>query len=118
MQPFYSIFVMIGVAVVIATVLSALTLFFGPKRPTAAKLAPYECGLTELAPMPERFPVKFLQIAMLFLIFDVEAAALYPLAMVLRESGIPALIDIMIFCAVLLLGYAYVWRKGAFKWTF
>ncbi|MCE7872238.1 NADH-quinone oxidoreductase subunit A [bacterium CPR1] len=109
---------MIGVAVVIATVLSALTLFFGPKRPTAAKLAPYECGLTELAPLPERFPVKFLQIAMLFLIFDVEAVALYPLAMVLRQTGISALIDIMIFCAVLLLGYAYVWRKGAFKWTF
>ncbi|MEW6280396.1 MAG: NADH-quinone oxidoreductase subunit A, partial [Candidatus Eremiobacterota bacterium] len=115
---FYPIFVMLGSAAAVATVLTALTFFFGPRRPTPEKLAPYECGLTELAPMPQRVPVKFLQIAMLFLIFDVEAAALYPLAMVLREMGVPALLEIMIFCGILLLGYAYVWRKGAFRWTF
>lgn len=118
MNEYLAIFIMLAMAALVATVLSALTLFFGPKRPTAEKLAPYECGLQDLAPMPQRFPVKFLQIAMLFLIFDVEAAALYPLAMILRQAGVPVLLEILVFCAILLLGYVYVWRKGAFKWTF
>lgn len=101
----------------LAGVIMGLTFLVGPRRPTPEKLAPYECGLTDLGGPPERYPVKFLQVAMLFLIFDVEAVAFYPLAVQMRRMGAAGLAELAIFLVVLLLGYVYAWKKGAFRWT-
>ena len=88
-----------------------------PKRPTPAKLAPYECGITpERLPKSERFPVKFYVVAMLFIIFDIEAIFLYPWAVAFRQLGVFALVEMMIFIGLLFVAYVYVWQKGGLEW--
>ena len=94
----------------LAAGLMLLTFLAGPRRPTPQKLAPYECGITDVVPPPERYPVKFLQVAMLFLIFDVEAVAFYPLAVQLRQMGLPGLGELFVFLVDLVLGYFYAWK--------
>lgn len=118
---YLSILAMVLMAVVVATVITIVSFFFGPRNPSPQKLAPYECGIEELVPLPKRFPVKFLQIAMLFLIFDVEAIALYPAATILKSAaaqgqGLYVLATVGSFLALILIGYAYQWKKGAFEW--
>jgi NADH-quinone oxidoreductase subunit A len=88
-----------------------------PRRWTAAKLEPYECGIVpERDPRGERFPVKFYLIAMLFIIFDVEAVFLYPWAVVLRDLGWYGLAVMGIFVGLLFESYYYVLRKGGLQW--
>jgi NADH-quinone oxidoreductase subunit A len=94
----------------------ALSTLLGPRKPTPEKLAPYECGMPPVADARERHPVKFYLIAMIFLLFDIEVAFLYPWAMALRDLSWPGLLQILVFFAVLLAGYTYVWRKGALTW--
>jgi NADH-quinone oxidoreductase subunit A len=94
----------------------ALSTLLGPRKPTPEKLAPYECGMPPVADARERHPVKFYLIAMIFLLFDIEVAFLYPWAMALRDLSWPGLLQILVFLAVLLAGYTYVWRKGALTW--
>ena len=114
-----SIGIMIGVAAFVAAVILGLSFVVGPRNPNSHKLQPYECGIEDLQPLPRRFPVKFLQVAMLFLIFDVEAVAFYPLATILGKSAqfVFLLGELLVFVALLLVGYFYVWKKGAFHWT-
>lgn len=101
----------------LAGVIMGLTFLVGPRRPTPQKSAPYECGLTDVVAPPRRYPVRFLQVAMLFLIFDVEAVAFYPLAVQMRKMGFAGLAELAIFLVVLVLGYFYAWKKGAFEWN-
>src|SRR5437764_12970838 len=77
------------------------TLVVGPWRPTREKLAPYESGITEVQPPRQRFPVKFYVIAMLFLLFDIEALSFYPLAVLLRSLHFPGFVEMMIFIGIL-----------------
>ncbi|MGH2448770.1 MAG: NADH-quinone oxidoreductase subunit A [Chloroflexota bacterium] len=93
-----------------------LTLFAGPYRPTAEKLAPYESGMTEIEPPRNRVPIKFYVVAMLFLLFDIEAVSFFPWAVLLRRLLFPGFIEIFIFVLVLLIGYIYIWKKGALEW--
>lgn len=121
LQAYLSIGAMILMAVVVATVISLIAFVSGPRNPNARKVAPYECGIEEVVPMPRRFPVKFLQVAMLFLIFDVEAIALYPAAAILKREavnghGLYLLLVLGIFLALIVLGFFYEWKKGAFDW--
>ena len=100
----------------------------GPKKPTPEKLAPYECGMPPVGDARERHPVKFYLVAMIFLLFDIEVAFLYPWAMALRDVvddtgavvsdglGWMGFIQIVVFFAILLAGYVYVWRKGVLDW--
>jgi NADH-quinone oxidoreductase subunit A len=88
----------------------------GPYRPTREKLSPYESGMTEIQPPRERFPIKFYVIAMLFLLFDIEAISFYPWAVLLRSLKFAGFIEMFIFIVVLLVGYIYIWRKGALDW--
>ncbi|MFN2489126.1 MAG: NADH-quinone oxidoreductase subunit A [Actinomycetota bacterium] len=91
-----------------------------PRNWTAAKLAPYECGIT---PEPghdqerERFPVKFYLVAMLFIVFDIETAFMYPWAVAYHELQMFGLIEMGAFLGILLAAYAYVWKKGALEWV-
>ena len=88
----------------------------GPKKPTPEKLAPYECGMPPVGDARERHPVKFYLVAMIFLLFVIEVAFLYPFAMALRDLGWTGFIQIVVFFAILLTGYIYVWRKGVLDW--
>ena len=110
----------IGVGFGIVSVV--ISRFLGPRNPTPEKLAPYECGMPPVGDAHERMSVKFYLVAMIFLLFDIEVAFLYPWAMALRERGDGAglgwtgVMQIALFMAILLAGYVYVWRKGALDW--
>jgi NADH-quinone oxidoreductase subunit A len=92
------------------------TLLVGPFRPSREKLAPYESGMTEIQPPRQRFPIKFYVIAMMFLLFDIEAISFYPWAVLLRGLHFPGFIEMLVFIVVLLIGYVYIWKKGALDW--
>jgi NADH-quinone oxidoreductase subunit A len=87
-----------------------------PRKPTPEKLAPYECGMPPVGDARERHPVQFYLVAMIFLLFDIEVAFLYPFSMALRQLGWPGLVQLMLFFLIMLAGYVYVWRKGVLDW--
>jgi NADH-quinone oxidoreductase subunit A len=94
----------------------------GRRKDTRAKLMPYECGMDPVGSAHQRFSVKFYLIAMLFILFDIEAVFLLPWAVVFRKLSYTisrpfVFFEMMIFVAVLLVGYVYVWKKGLFEWN-
>ena len=110
------IFILVGLALLFGLFVMAATTVLGPKKPTPEKLAPYECGIQEIEAPKRRFPVKYLLTGMLFIVFDIEIVSFYPLAILMHNLGALGLIELVIFLAILMVGYVYVWRKGAFKW--
>lgn len=94
----------------------AATFILGPYRPTREKLAPYESGISEIEPPRQRFPIKFYVIAMLFLLFDIEAISFYPWSVLLRALHFQGFVEMFIFIIVLAVGYLYIWKKGALDW--
>lgn len=110
------IFIYVALAILFGAFVMVLTAFLGPKKPTPEKLAPYECGLQEIEAPKRRFPVKYLLTGMLFIVFDIEIVSFYPLAVLLHQIKLLGLIELLIFLAILMIGYLYVWRKGAFTW--
>src|SRR5215470_3791603 len=110
------IFILVALAILFGVLVMAVTAILGPKKPTPEKLAPYECGIQEIEAPKRRFPVKYLLTGMLFIVFDIEIVSFYPLAILLHQIKLLGLIELLIFLAVLLVGYVYVWRKGAFRW--
>jgi NADH-quinone oxidoreductase subunit A len=93
-----------------------LSQLLGRPRPNAAKSAVYECGVPSVAKLSERFPIKFYLVAMLFILFDVDAAFLYPWALVFKELGVFGFVEMMVFMGLLGAGFAYAWKSGAFEW--
>ena len=116
MQGWLSIFIMIALGAGFALTSVVLSSLFGPRRPTPEKSAPYECGMPPVGDARERQSVKFYLVAMIFLLFDIEIAFLYPWAMALRQLGWPGFAQVVLFMALLLAGYVYVWRKGVLDW--
>src|SRR2546426_9437362 len=111
------IFIMVTLAILFGILVMVLCNFLGPKKPTPEKLAPYESGLQEIEAPKRRFPVKYLLTGMLFIVFDIEIVSFYPLAILLKNHlQVLGLIELLIFLAILTVGYIYVWRKGAFTW--
>ena len=110
------IFILVTLAVLFGLLVMAVTSILGPKKPSPEKLAPYECGIQEIEAPKRRFPVKYLLTGMLFIAFDIEIVSFYPLAILMRQLGLFGLIELLIFLAILMVGYIYVWRKGAFTW--
>ncbi|MBX5450110.1 MAG: NADH-quinone oxidoreductase subunit A [Thermogemmatispora sp.] len=111
------IFLMVALALLFGLLVMAATAVLGPKKPTPEKLAPYECGIQEIQAPKRRFPVKYLLTGMLFIAFDIEIVSLYPLAVLLKDQlKTLGLIELLIFFVILMIGYIYVWRKGAFTW--
>jgi NADH-quinone oxidoreductase subunit A len=92
-----------------------------PRRWTPAKLAPYECGITpdpgEANIGKDRFPVKFYLVAMLFIVFDIETAFMYPWAVAYDELKLFGLVEMGVFIAILLAAYVYVWKRGGLEWA-
>jgi NADH-quinone oxidoreductase subunit A len=110
------IFILVTLAILFGVLVMVLCNFLGPKNPSPEKLAPYECGIQEIEAPKRRFPVKYLLTGMLFIVFDIEIVSFYPLAILMRQLGLFGLIELLIFLAILMVGYIYVWRKGAFTW--
>lgn len=107
---------MLIVVVGFATAGLIVSALVGPRRPTPAKLAPYESGMPPIGSARRRFSIKFYLTAVLFILFDIEIIFFYPWAVLFRQLGLFGLIEMGIFILVLLIGYVYVWRKGGFDW--
>ena len=108
------LFFIVGAIVVAATIFMSGLL--RPARPSAEKLSTYECGEEPIGPSWVKFNVRFYIIALIFLIFDVEVVFLFPWALVYQKLGIFAFVEMMIFLAILIAGYIYVWVKGDLDW--
>ena len=117
MDGWLGVVIMVVLGVGFAGVMIGLSVLLGPKNPTPEKLAPYECGMPAVGDARERQSVKFYLVAMIFLLFDIEVAFLYPWAMALRQLGWMGFVQVVLFMALLLAGYVYVWRKGALDWA-
>jgi NADH-quinone oxidoreductase subunit A len=116
MQGWLSILLMIALGAGFAVVAIVLSSVLGPHKPTPEKLAPYECGMPPVGDAHERQSVKFYLVAMIFLLFDIEVAFLYPWAMALRDLKWNGFLQVLLFMLLLLAGYIYVWRKGVLDW--
>jgi NADH-quinone oxidoreductase subunit A len=88
----------------------------GPKKPSKVKLQPYESGCEPVGTARERFSIKFYLIAMMFILFDIEAVFLYPWAILYKKLGVFGLVEMGLFIVILFVGYIYVWKKGALEW--
>ena len=88
----------------------------GPSRPSKVKTDPYECGLPSDVQQNFRFGISFYLVAMLFILFDIEVVFLYPVAVQLEAFGVFALVETIIFIALLFVAFIYVWRRGALEW--
>jgi len=106
----------LGLAALLAAVLTAIAGRLSPRNPYAAKTKPYECGVSEPMTVEHRWPVRFALVGMLFLIFDVEAVFFYPWAVLLRELRWQAVLAIVSFFVVLGVGYLYARARGALRW--
>src|SRR2546422_6786679 len=110
------IFIYVALAILFGIMVMVLINFLGPRNPTPEKLAPYECGIQEIEAPKRRFPIKYLLTGMLFIVFDIEIVSFYPLAILLHSLKVYGLIELLVFLLILMIGYVYVWRKGAFTW--
>jgi NADH-quinone oxidoreductase subunit A len=88
----------------------------GPRKPSAIKALPYESGILTTRPSRPRFSIDFYLTAMLFIVFDIELAFFYPLAVVLRDQGTAAVVELLVFTVVLGAALGYIWRRGALEW--
>jgi len=108
--------ILIVIAAVFAVIALAVPALFGPKRTTPTRLEPYESGMLPYGDARRRFPVQYYVVAVLFILFDIEVIFLYPWAVMLGQLKVFGLIEMAIFFAILLVGFVYVWRKGALDW--
>ena len=116
MQGWLSILIMIALGAAFALGSIVLSSLVGPRKPSPEKAAPYECGMPPVGDARERQSVKFYLVAMIFLLFDIEVAFLYPWAMALRDLQWAGYVQVLLFMGLLLAGYIYVWRKGVLDW--
>jgi NADH-quinone oxidoreductase subunit A len=105
-----------GLAAVFAALSFAAARLLGPRRPTLAKLAPYECGIVPTREPAQRFPVRFYLVAMIFIIFDIEIIFLYPWAVMYRQLDVFGLAEIVVFSVAVLVSFLYLVSNGALDW--
>jgi NADH-quinone oxidoreductase subunit A len=110
------ILVMFLVALFIAGLLTILSLFLGPQRASKRKLMPYESGMEPIGSAQRRFPIKFNLVAMIFILFDIEVIFFFPYALIYRSLGPFGLIEMGTFMLILLIGFVYIWKRGALQW--
>ena len=115
-ESFGPVLLFLIVAIIFGLVPLLLARLIQPRRPDAVKLSPYECGVETIGPTRIQFNARFYLYALIFAIFDVEAIFIFPWAVSYGGLGLFALIEMVIFIAILLLGFAYAWRKRALEW--
>ena len=116
LQPYLPVILFILVGVAVGIVPQALGLIFGPNRPDVAKNSPYECGFEAFEDARMKFDVRYYLVAILFILFDLEIAFLFPWAVALRDIGATGFWAMMMFLAILVVGFIYEWKKGALDW--
>ena len=116
LQNYLPILIFMVVALLLGTVMILLGRLLGPNRPDPAKLSPYECGFEAFEDSRMKFDVRYYLVAILFIIFDLEIAFLFPWAIVLDEIGIFGFASMMLFLGILVVGFIYEWKKGALEW--
>jgi NADH-quinone oxidoreductase subunit A len=116
MSQYLPIFAMLVLAVIFAGVSRLASNLLAPRRPSVAKAAPYECGIVPSREPPQRFPVKFFLVAMIFIVFDIEIIFLFPFGVVFRELGGFGIAAIVIFSAAVFESFVYLIGNGALDW--
>ena len=116
LRAYFPILVFLGIAIGLAAVILIATLVIARQRPDSEKLSAYECGFEPFEDTRGRFDVRFYLVAILFIIFDLEVAFLFPWAVSLGNIGLFGFWSMMIFLGVLTIGFIYEWRKGALEW--
>ncbi|GAB4511175.1 MAG: NADH-quinone oxidoreductase subunit A [Sulfuricaulis sp.] len=116
LQAYLPILIFIGVALVMGGVIVLAGRVLGPNRPDSAKLSPYECGFEAFEDTRMKFDVRYYLVAILFIIFDLEIAFLFPWAVALQEIGLFGFLSMMVFLGILIVGFIYEWKKGALEW--
>src|SRR5204862_7117823 len=114
---FVPILILAALAAAFAVLSLLVSAVVRPRKFVPAKVEPYECGIEPVRlPKAERFPVKFYVVAMLFIIFDIEAIFLYPWAVAFRQLGLFGLVEMVVFIGLVFVAYLYVWQKGGLEW--
>ena len=108
------LFILVGIGVGIAP--QVLGYILGPNRPDAAKNSPYECGFEAFEDARMKFDVRYYLVAILFILFDLEIAFLFPWAVVLKDVGVGGFWAAVVFLGILVVGFVYEWKKGALDW--
>ncbi|HEV3473858.1 MAG TPA: NADH-quinone oxidoreductase subunit A [Actinomycetota bacterium] len=116
LSQYLPIVILAGLGAIFAVASVVVSGALQPKRPTPAKLAPYECGVVPERLPRERFPVKFYVVAMLFIVFDIEIIFLFPWAVTFRQLGLFGLVEMAIFIGLVFVAYVYVWQRGGLEW--
>ncbi len=116
LEQYLPILLFILVGLTLGAVLLTVGTFLSPNHPDPAKLSPYECGFEAFEDARMKFDVRYYLVAILFILFDLEIAFLFPWAVVLQEIGFFGFVAMMVFLAVLVVGFIYEWKKGALEW--
>jgi NADH-quinone oxidoreductase subunit A len=116
MEQYIPIGIMLAIGVFAGFVFANINRWLGPRRPSDEKLSTYESGMEPIRTARERFSVKFYLVAMLFIVFDLEIVFMYPWAVQFRQLGTAGFVEMLVFIAVLLVGYVYILKKGALRW--
>ena len=116
LSEYLPVLLFLGLATIIAIALLVIGTVIGPSKPSHTKLAPYECGFLAFEDARMKFDVRYYLMAILFIVFDLEIAFIFPWAVVFRDIGLVGLIEMGMFLLLLVLGFAYVWKKGALEW--
>ena len=117
LQQYFPMALVLAAAALLGFTLLGLANLLGPRRPSAVKSIPFECGSLPLGTARERFDVKFYVVALLFIVFDIEAVFIYPWAVVMTDLGWPGYATMAVFAFTLVVGLVYVWKKGALDWN-
>jgi NADH-quinone oxidoreductase subunit A len=116
-ETYFPVLVQIAIALVVASALVALSYLLGKRVRNRVKDSPYESGIAPTGSARERFSVKFYLVAIVFILFDIEAVFLYPWAVVYRELKMFAFVEMLLFVILILSGFFYIWKKGALDWS-
>lgn len=116
LQEYLPILIFIAISLLIGVVAFSAGAIIGPRRPDSAKNSPYECGFEAFEDARMKFDVRYYLVAILFIIFDLEIAFLFPWAIVLDKIGLFGLLSMGVFLGLLIVGFIYEWRKGALEW--
>jgi len=116
-QVYFPVIVQIVIAIAVAGGLLAASMLLGKKVRDRVKDSPYECGIIPTGDARQRFSVKFYLVAIVFILFDIEAVFLYPWAVVYRDLKLFAFFEMLVFVALVLAGFFFVWKKGALDWS-
>lgn len=116
LEQYFPILLFIVVGLVLGGVLLGIGSLVAPDKPDPQKLSPYECGFEAFEDARMKFDVRYYLIAILFILFDLEIAFLFPWAVVLNDIGFPGFVAMMVFLLILVIGFIYEWKKGALEW--